>query len=40
MNTYRRLTYRMHPVDTQGQGITQISPQGPVFDGKEYGLAC
>jgi cation diffusion facilitator CzcD-associated flavoprotein CzcO len=25
-------------VDTQGQGITQISPQGPVFDGKEYGL--
>lgn len=28
----------VHLVDTQGQGITQISPQGPVFDGKEYGL--
>ena len=28
----------VHLVDTQGQGITQISPLGPVFDGKEYGL--
>lgn len=28
----------VHLVDTQGQGITQISPKGPVFDGKEYGL--
>ena len=25
-------------VDTQGQGITQISPKGPVFEDKEYEL--
>ena len=28
----------VHLVDTHGQGITQISTKGPVFDGKEYGL--
>ena len=26
----------VHLVDTKGQGITQISTKGPVFDGKEY----
>ena len=28
----------VHLVDTQGKGITQINPNGPVFDGKEYRL--
>ena len=28
----------VHLVDTHGQGITKISPKGPVFEGKEYGL--
>ena len=28
----------VHLVDTHGQGITKISPRGPVFEGKEYGL--
>ena len=28
----------VHLVDTKGQGITQISTKGPVFDGKEYPL--
>ena len=28
----------VHLVDTKGQGITEISPNGPVFDGTEYGL--
>ncbi len=28
----------VHLVDTKGQGITQISPKGPVFEGKEYEL--
>lgn len=28
----------VHLVDTQGKGITQINPNGPVFDGKAYGL--
>ena len=26
----------VHLVDTQGQGITQIGPRGPIFDGVEY----
>lgn len=26
----------VHLVDTKGQGITEIAPQGPVFDGKTY----
>ena len=28
----------VHLVDTRGQGITKISPKGPVFEGKEYEL--
>lgn len=28
----------VHLVDTHGQGITKISPKGPVFEGEEYGL--
>ncbi len=28
----------VHLVDTQGQGITQIAPEGPVFDGQSYPL--
>ena len=28
----------VHLVDTHGQGITKISPKGPVFEGKEYEL--
>ncbi|MGK0400970.1 MAG: cation diffusion facilitator CzcD-associated flavoprotein CzcO [Candidatus Azotimanducaceae bacterium] len=28
----------VHLVDTQGQGITEISPKGPVFEGREYDL--
>jgi cation diffusion facilitator CzcD-associated flavoprotein CzcO len=28
----------VHLIDTKGQGITEISPKGPVFDGKEYDL--
>jgi len=28
----------VHLVDTKGQGITQINPKGPVFEGKEYAL--
>ena len=28
----------VHLVDTQGQGITEITEQGPVFDGKVYPL--
>lgn len=28
----------VHLVDTKGQGITQISPKGPVFEGEEYEL--
>jgi len=28
----------VHLVDTRGQGITEISEKGPVFDGKEYEL--
>jgi cation diffusion facilitator CzcD-associated flavoprotein CzcO len=28
----------VHLVDTHGKGITQITAQGPVFDGKQYAL--
>ena len=28
----------VHLVDTQGKGITQIGPQGPMFEGKTYPL--
>jgi cation diffusion facilitator CzcD-associated flavoprotein CzcO len=28
----------VHLVDTQGKGITQITPKGPEFEGKEYEL--
>ena len=28
----------VHLVDTQGQGITEIRPEGPVFDGRTYPL--
>ena len=28
----------VHLVDTKGQGITEIKPKGPVFEGKEYAL--
>ena len=34
--TFNRPT--VHLVDTHGEGITEIGPGGPVFDGKEYQL--
>jgi cation diffusion facilitator CzcD-associated flavoprotein CzcO len=29
-----------HLVDTQGKGITEIRPEGPVFEGRAYPLDC